>query len=213
MDTATVTRSRLRTAITVHVDDPGPVRTAQAAALLNSALGKGFVDAATLSETAMDGKSTLVRAMDRQGQLLGAATARILDRGRASAMQARLRAAGIKVDMKSHPVGELTSSAVAPAARGRGIGTELVRVRMEFLRAGGCRYVVCASWVAGHRLQTSAGLLRHAGFKHLGQVPLYWAEERKRAGYLCAACGADCVCAADLMRNPAALAGPPAGCS
>lgn len=182
-------------------------------ALLNNALGNGFVDAAALSEIAMDGKSTLVRAMDRQGQILGAATARILDHGTAHGMQARLRTAGIKVDLKGSLIGELKTSAVAPAARGRGTGTELVRVRMDFPRAGGCRYVICASWDSGHRLQTSAGLLRHAGFENLGQVPSYWAEERKRAGYLCAACGADCVCAADLMCNPAALAGPPAGCS
>lgn len=199
MGASTGTTSRLRPDVIMHVGTPGPARSAETAVLLNSVLGEGFVDAAAISGIAENRNSTLARAVNRQGKLVGAATATVLGRRAVLAMQANLRIAGIKVDLTGSRVGELTSSAVTPAARGRGVGSELVRVRMGFLKSSGCRYVICASWVSGDGLQTSAGLLRHAGFEHLGMVPSYWAAEQKSGGYLCAACGTDCVCAAKVM--------------
>jgi ribosomal protein S18 acetylase RimI-like enzyme len=170
----------------------------EAAALLNASLGDGYVDPAALAELAAGGRGILVRARGKRGQIVGAATTRILTPAQATALQGKVPAAAGTL-LAGHRIGELKSSAVTPAARGRGIGTDMLRTSLAFLAAGGCRYAITASWVSADTARTSLGLLERAGFTTLATVPGYWADDQAGAGYTCHDCGGRCRCTAVIM--------------
>ncbi|MET4144324.1 ribosomal protein S18 acetylase RimI-like enzyme [Arthrobacter sp. UYCo732] len=115
------------------------------------------------------------------------------------AIQERLRAAGVGLQLVGNLVGELKSSAVTPAARGQGIGSAMVRERLDYLRGQGCRYAVSASWVSNNGAHSSLGPLARAGFERVAAIPGYWAADQEAAGYLCEDCGAACTCTAIIM--------------
>lgn len=182
----------------LHAGDPGLPGRNEAAGLLNACLGDGFVQEPDLAAI-LAGRGTLVRACGTDGVLLGTATARVLNQASVYELQQRLHAAGVEKVLVGNLIGELKSSAVAPQARRQGIGAELVRGRLEYLKSLGCRYVVSASWLSGGGAPTSLGLLERAGFERLAVIPAYWAEEQKAAGWLCSDCGTACRCSAIIM--------------
>lgn len=182
--------------ITLDWAHPDQRTLTEASSLLNSYLGDGFVRPSEL-EQLTTGRGVLVRALDGAGQLVGAATARVLNQRDLYAVQERLRRAGIRADLVGNLVGELKSAAVVPEARGLGIGSAMIRARMEFLAAQGCAMILCASWATAGR--SSQGLLEAAGFRQLAAIPGYWSDEQSTAGYLCPSCGTHCVCTAFVM--------------
>jgi ribosomal protein S18 acetylase RimI-like enzyme len=195
---STATMARPASEANLHVGVPGLAVAIEAAALLNASLGSGFITPSDL--TGLGRQGLLVRARGKRGQLLGAATARVLDQDPVNALQAKLRAAGISDSgLGGYRVGEIKSSAVIPAARGRGIGTQMLKARLEFLKGHGCRYAVCASWISSDINNTSIGLLEKAGFAQLAAVRGYWADEQTTAGYSCPDCGRRCTCTAAIM--------------
>lgn len=195
----TVPGVRLRTGV------PKPAKARKAAALLNAALGDGF-SAGSLRAVKAEG-GILVRAVE-EGRLLGAATAHVLDDARISRLETKLRAAGVHdVALSGHRVGELKSAAVTRAARGRGIGTAMMQVRLEFLATAGCRYVAVASWVSADPGHSSLRMLERAGFAPLATIRGYWAQG-KFSDYPCPDCALACICTAvililDLDQEPA----------
>ena len=197
----TVTAIRTPTAsnVNLHVGAPGPAVATETAALLNESLGSGFVRPVDLAELTAGRGGVLVRARNRPGQLLGAATARLLDREAVNALYDRLSRAGIEAGWDGHRVGELKSIVVAPTARGMGLGTDMLAASIDFLKACGCRYVVSASWVSADPQQSSLGMLERAGFAQMATIPAFWADDQTAAGYLCPACGDKCVCAAIIL--------------
>ena len=66
--------------VSLHVGAPGPAVASETAALLNESLGSGFTQPSALAQLTADGGGVLIRARGRDGGLLGAATARVLDR-------------------------------------------------------------------------------------------------------------------------------------
>jgi ribosomal protein S18 acetylase RimI-like enzyme len=200
--TATEFRTRTASNVTLHVGAPGPAVATEAAALLNESLGSGFIRPSALAELTTEGGGVLIRARGRDGDLLGATTARVLDQKSHTALQDRLRLATVDAGLEGRPVGELKSIVVAPAARGMGLGTVMLAASLDFLKAGGCRYVVSASWVSADPQHSSLGLLERAGFAQLATIPCFWADDQKDAGYLCPTCGPECVCAAIILVLP-----------
>lgn len=196
--TATAARTRQTSGAVLHVGAPDPAVILESAALLNASLGDGYVDPADLAELAAGGRGILVRARGKRGQLLAAATARILTPAQATALRDNLPS-GAGILLAGHRVGELKSSVVVPAARGRGIGTDMLRATLQFLAAGGCRYAVTASWVAVDAAHTSLGMLDRAGFTALATVPGYWADDQTAGGFTCPDCGDKCRCTAAIM--------------
>jgi ribosomal protein S18 acetylase RimI-like enzyme len=200
--TAAEIRTRTASNVSLHVGAPGPAVAAEAAALLNESLGSGFIRPSALAELTINGRGVLIRARSRDGDLLGASTACVLDHESHTALQDRLRLATGDAGLDGHRVGEIKSIAVAPAARGMGLGTIMLAACLDYLKAGGCRYVVSASWVSADPQHSSLGMFERAGFAQLATIPGYWADDQKVAGYLCPMCGPECVCAAIILALP-----------
>ena len=200
--TAAEIRTRTASNISLHVGAPGPAVATEAAALLNESLGSGFIRPSALAELTVEGGGVLIRARSRHGDLLGATTARVLDQKSHAALQDRLRRAAADAGLGGRRVGEIKSIVVAPAARGMGLGTIMLAACLDFLKAGGCRYVVSASWVSADPQHSSLGMFERAGFAQLATIPSFWADDQKVAGYLCPVCGPECVCAAIILVLP-----------
>ncbi len=83
-----------------------------------------------------------------------------------------------------------------------GLGTIMLAASLDFLKAGGCRYVVSASWVSADPQHSSLRLLERAGFAQQATIPRFWADDQKAAGYLCPTCGPECVCTAIILVLP-----------
>jgi ribosomal protein S18 acetylase RimI-like enzyme len=188
--------------VRVHVGTPGPAVAGETAALLNESLGSGFVRPSALTELTVEGGGVVIRARGRGGELLGAATARVLDQASHAALQDRLRLAGVDAGLAGCRSGELKSIVVAPAARGMGVGSIMLAASLDFLKARGCRDVVSASWVSANPQHSSLRMLERAGFGQVATIPAFWADDQKAAGYLCPLCGAECVCAAVILVLP-----------
>lgn len=141
----------------------------RSAAVLNEALGDGYVDVAGLAALVAGG-GVLVSATGSQGRVIGAATARIPSAHEAKALGGKLPANSAAL-LAGHRLGELKSAAVIPAERGRGVGGCMLQARLDFLKAAGCRFAVTASWVSADTTHSSIRLLERAGFTTLASVP------------------------------------------
>ena len=199
---ATAMGARPASNVILHVGAPGSAVASETAALLNESLGSGFIQPSALAELTAEGGGVLIRARGRGGELLGAATARVLDRASHAILQDRLRLTGVDAGLVGRRVGELKSIVVAPAARGMGVGSTLLAASLDFLKARGCHDVVSASWVSADPQHSSLGMLDRAGFAPVATIPAFWADDQRAAGYLCPLCGAGCVCAAVIMVLP-----------
>ncbi len=197
--TAAEIRTRTASNVSLHVGAPGPAVATEAAALFNESLGSAFIRPSALEELAVEGGGLLIRARSRDGDLLGATTARVLDEKSHTALQDHLR---LDAGFGGRRVGEIKSIAVAPSARGMGLGTTMLAACLDFLKAGGCHYVVSASWAPADPQQSSLGMFERAGFAQLATIPRFWADDQKVAGYLCPMCGPECVCAAIILVLP-----------
>ncbi len=197
--TAAEIRTRTASNVSLHVGAPGPAVATEAAALFNECLGSAFIRPSALEELAVEGGGLLIRARSRDGDLLGATTARVLDEKSQTALQDRLRLAAADAGFGGRRVGEIKSIAVAPSARGMGLGTTMLAACLDFLKAGGCHYVVSASWAPAGPQHSSLGMFERAGFAQLATIPSFWADDQKAAGYLCPMCGPGCVCAAIIL--------------
>ena len=129
--TAAEIRTRTASNVSLHVGAPGPAVAAEAAALLNESLGSGFIRPSALAELTINGGGVLIRARSRDGDLLGASTACVLDHESHTALQDRLRLATGDAGLEGHRVGEIKSIAVAPAARGVGLGTIMLAACLD----------------------------------------------------------------------------------
>lgn len=183
---------------TIHVGTPGPAVAAEAAAVLNASLGAGFVSASGLEQLAA-GPGVLVRARTKRGrQMVGVATAGILDPTDSAALQDKLPAS-VRASLAGHRIGEFKSLAVIPSVRGRGVGAAMLQTSLNFLRESGCRYALTASWVSSDPAHSSPGLLERAGFGSVAIVPGFWAADQAAAGYTCPDCAEGCHCTAVIM--------------
>ena len=171
-------QTRAASNVSLHVGAPGPAVAGETAALLNESLGSGFTQPSALAQLTVDGGGVLIRARGRDGGLLGAATARVLDRASHAALQDRLRITGVDAGLDGRRVGELKSIVVAPAARGTGVGSIMLAASLDFLKARGCRDVVSASWVSADPQHSSLGMLERAGFAQVATIPAFWADDQ-----------------------------------
>lgn len=99
--------------------------------------------------------------------------------------------------LNSEKVGFLASSVVIPEFQGMGIGTELVKKRLEFLvDEMGCEEIYATSWESGYHY-TSRHVLENLGFKRVFTKPYYWWDSGEN---VCSKCKGKCTCSASLMK-------------
>ena len=93
-------------------------------------------------------------------------------------------------------VGSLSTSCVREDVQGKGVGSELMRVRLEWLRSKTCNSFVGISWVSG-KPHTSNRVFEKFGFKKVNEVKNFFYQASLDHPFVCPACGGPpCICSA-----------------
>jgi len=172
-----------------------------ASTLLNDALGSGFVTVDDLSQLAAADEGMVLLAKSPHGQVLGVGTAIVMSESDKEELTAKLEAAGVRrANLVGVKVGQVKTAAVVPAARGKGLGLNLVYERLSRLKALGCSTAIVLAWDSGSR-QSSIGVLEAAGFSRVVDLPEFWREPEGQETFDCIRCGKPCVCTAVVMRR------------
>jgi GNAT superfamily N-acetyltransferase len=180
---------------------PSDPRLPAASSLFNDALGSGFITVDSLEMLCSSPNGLVLVASGTHDELIGAATAYVLDEADKTDLEAKLLAADVRrPNIVGNKVGMLKSSAVVPAAAGRGVGLRLVNERLRYLHNLGCSMVVVLAWDSGTR-HSSLGVLEAAGFSQVANLPEYWREPEGQETFDCIRCGRPCVCTAIVMRR------------
>jgi GNAT superfamily N-acetyltransferase len=170
-----------------------------AVSLLNGALGTGFASRRGLVDLVQADDAVVLLARGGQSEVLGVATALVMDGTSKAGLRSALSRAGIRsVDFTQSTVGLLKSSAVLPTARGRGVGSRLLEERLAWMTSRNCSIALALAWHSGSE-QSSIGVLEAAGFARVAELREYWREEEGHETFECVRCGVPCVCTAILM--------------
>lgn len=153
---------------------------------------------AELQERNREGVAFL--ALDRSERLLGAATASVLPRTRAQEAfppgQRGELAEEILAGLPSAArLGFLHTSVVEEAERRKGVGSALLRSRLEWLRYEGASGALSFLWQHPREGARAASLMERYGLNKICEVAGFWAAAHE-GGSECAACGAGCECRA-----------------
>lgn len=172
-----------------------------ATALLNDALGSGFVKVEDMKELCSSSDGIVLLTTGETGGLEGVGTAEVMDESAKEALEQRLVAAGVRrPNLVGTEVGLLRSAAVIPARRGQGIGLRLVNERLSRLKKAGCVTAMVLAWDSGDA-HSSLGVLQAAGFQRVVDIPAFWREPEGQETFDCIRCGRPCTCTAVVMRR------------
>lgn len=103
--------------------------------------------------------------------------------------------------LRDAKVGVLESGTVATSFRGRGIGRDVTRWLMQWLREQKCTLAVAASWNSGGA-QTSRPVLERLGFRAIAESSSEVYRLTNLNGRPCPVCGAPCRCTGTLFVLP-----------
>lgn len=160
--------------------------------LVGEALGSGWYTVEKFEAMSQAPNTRLLGARDASAALLGVANAVRLD----SEEVAFYRVFGEAADvLEGRRVGALSLSAIVPSMRGKGLGSALMRARLEWLREQDCDYAVGISWQSG-LAHTSKTVFDRHDFSVLGRSDTFFEDESKKHGYGCPVCGFPCRCKA-----------------
>lgn len=91
-------------------------------------------------------------------------------------------------------VGVLESSAVSENYRKQGVGEELTRLRVEWLKSQDASKIVCLAWVYPDGSLPAKAQLTANGLKEITRIEGLWNQECKFYSRSCLECGPDCKC-------------------
>jgi len=169
----------------------------QALALMDAELGAGLYGESDVRAAADDPRALVLVARE-QDRVVAIAVGRLqapADAGYYTAFGEPARALFAR-----GRVGSLEALAVAPGARRRGLGADLIRRRVEWFRSQGCSGTVAVAWMpVDHPRGYSAPLFRELGFSEGPLVPDFYREESARDGWNCPSDGNPCRCGAILF--------------
>jgi len=185
-----------------------PARIDQALAALQEGLGREFITrehvlsyAAPLAGTLF--RQALVALDDATGRVGGALLIEIVgaDTLKASFLDSYDILHGVADIRLLRPnrTGLIKSIVVAPAYRGRGIATQLVRRGVQELDAHGAEHCYSLAWVSAQNGCHLCGVLAVAGFRTVRRIERFWYRDSLTHRYACALCGRPCTCAVEVM--------------
>ncbi|MCA2223585.1 GNAT family N-acetyltransferase [Nonomuraea aurantiaca] len=188
----------------LHLGDERGV--AAAAAVVNAALGHGVLTVDRLLRHMRDDERVQFLAAFPQGSMtpVGAALAQVIDDEEYRAFiapmpQGILSPAPPSADGRR--VGILSTMAVVPSVRRRGLGTALAVQRTAWLRER-CTEAYAMVWLRD-RPGRADGVLKAAGWEPVTTVRRYWEQASVAGDCHCHRCGSPCRCDGLLMRlNP-----------
>lgn len=185
--------------VTIASVAPGDPVLEHSASLLNDALGSGFATRDEVARLAEADDAVVLLARGERNEVLGVATALVMDDAAKSDLHVELSRVGVRrVNFSEFRVGLLKSSAVLPSARGHGIGLGLLAERISWMRSKNCSVALALAWESGSE-QSSIGVLEAAGFQRVAELPEYWREDAGQETFDCVRCGIPCTCTAILM--------------
>jgi GNAT superfamily N-acetyltransferase len=181
----------------------------QALAALRGGLGQGFISDERFQRyvTGQGGapyRAALAATDSGTGAVIGALLFEVAD---ASALRASFLNSGDQAlghpaiaSLKPGRTGIITSIAVAPVARGRGVARALIQRGLRELTTHGAERAYALAW---ERADTHdcmlCGALTANGFQLALRLDHFWYHDSLAHGYVCPACGHPCVCAARVM--------------
>ena len=106
--------------------------------------------------------------------------------------------ANIDVRMAGKRVGCLNTLSVVETHQGKGIGQQMGRIRLNWLKSQGCDTVVGISWVSGLE-NTSDRVFEKLGFRRVSFVPEFFRHAMSYISFSCPGChNQPCLCSAVL---------------
>lgn len=168
----------------------------EGSAILCEALGLGTFTAQNLRAICDDPHHACIAAWV-DDQLAGVGIACVLEASSAS-RYAEFGPAATALFARGR-VGLVDSLAVAPQARGLGLGKALTLACNAWLRAEGCTTSISTSWLSGQE-QGSWYVFERLGFEHVGTVADFYVEVSRRDRWKCWRCGTPCRCPAALYK-------------
>lgn len=110
--------------------------------------------------------------------------------------------ATIRIELADKIVGGFSTLAFVPAWRGKGLGQEISRQRLAWLRERGCQVILGISWVSGLG-HTSDRVFDKMGFRAVKRLDNFFVEwSLNKPDFVCPVCGAPpCRCAAIFYRK------------
>ncbi len=104
----------------------------------------------------------------------------------------------IRLWFQKYQMGSFDTLAIEDAYRGQGIGQEISRMRLKWLKEKGCNRVIGVSWVSG-LAHTSNRVFEKMGFKAFKKVDHFYRETSLKHPFDCPGCKVHpCSCAAIL---------------
>lgn len=172
------------------------------AAIFDTALGAGYVDAHDLLGYATHPWKTGYVAEDTTGRIVAAATGftapthALMDTIPADQVPALLAL----IPELSGPgsAGLLKSVAVCPRARRSGLGRAVSGAIVEDLSGAGASLILSIGWTDQDGCHIEGTLLA-LGFNTRGDLPGFWTEDSVQHGYSCPTCGYPCRCIARIF--------------
>lgn len=159
--------------------------------LASPSLGPGYLDRPTLES----GNRVVAYALHDSGRLAGFAVGRAL----AGQQYVREHPTAERAIQRLGAIGGLAETVVvSPDARGRGLGTRLMRDVCAHITVSSGAPLVLPAWRHHDGVVPTDGLARRLGFVPYAIVPDYWFADSWARGYSCPACGSPCRCAAHL---------------
>jgi len=169
----------------------------QIVALLGDALGDRYIGIDQLEQMGKIHNETCFVAISEE-RVAGAAITRLVE----SVALAQVFPLGQEQVLNEVPLGQyhrtvgvVGAVAVALENRGRGVGTQLTRASMDWLRDRGATAAVSFGWKSSNGCHI-AGVLRSCGFEERLEITEFWTKESASTGYSCPECGNLCKCSA-----------------
>jgi GNAT superfamily N-acetyltransferase len=184
-------------------------RAMQSLAALRGGLGQGFISDERFQRYVAGQDTAPYRAAlaaidDESDAVIGALLFEVVDMStlRASFLDsAELALAHSTItSLEPEQTGLITSIAVAPAARGRGVARTLIQRALRELATHGAERAYALAW---ERADTHGcmlcGALTANGFQFALRLDRFWYQDSLVHDYVCPACGHPCRCAARVM--------------
>ncbi len=108
----------------------------------------------------------------------------------------------ITTELAGQTAGSFATLAFVPQWRGRGLGQEISRERLAWLRERGCKVILGISWVSGLG-HTSDRVFEKSGFRAVKRVDDFFVDwSLNKPDFVCPVCGAPpCRCSAIFYRR------------
>lgn len=168
----------------------------EALELLNRTQGRDLCKPDFFTKRMADPNAYVVGAFNSTGQLIGVATAQVIDEFDYYVPFD----ASLPDELKNKTVGSLATMSVREDYQGQGIGKMMSAARLDWLKSRDCKVVLGVSWLSG-LAHTSDRVFEKLGFKAVARLDDFYKASSLAEPFDCPGCQkAPCACAAVLYR-------------